>query len=640
MKFPGNRNAFKPDGASVPTNPDRQIRVESPPIDPANSSSTNAPSVGAPSRLGCTTDTSPFSFIALPTDVLCHTLGFLDSMEIVLLSRASKALYTISGAMQRSVPADHWHGGSIRRTIEQRELTRDALRWQQADLKRKRSEAVQTVVPIAPAALQELQAIESQAKVDTFAQAFSLGSRFRHLSFSMNDDPLVHEIGEALSNAVGWQHLELIVSSVKPLARFLLQLTAGEVARRAAIPANAGQPVRELSICLQPSRALFSEAEIPHIVHVLKALQHSTRGLRVASLKLPQQNVSNFIDFIAENPYIKQIVAAFDADATPFLEALRASRPALRSLSLSFSQVDFQPPALESLFSQSDEWQFDWLSISASKMAASLFPPAFLASCKIRELQLVGLDFDQGLEVFGAALARNAVLEKIEFGYCRFPGDRDVINLLNRLRTSTSLRCLKLRENVRRGNPLVSRHILDCIKAWSCLSELHIDQTIFSRNMEAITQLQHTRPCLKIFIGEQLFESSDVLLQSNWRNADSDHETDVSTEDLASGDDSTDSCDEHAAQSDDSLDRCGADSSDADTPRDNHSRAAALRSLTGDGDLVDHNDSMDLSHDADSPRAEGSEHDQAPGSASGDYQQDFMADIDQVIQRAKDAEKQ
>ena len=567
MSFPGNDNAFKPRGAGVPPNTDRQTPAASPPSHSANSSLTNGPSLGTPSRIHSALDTSPFSFTALPTEILLHTFGFLDSREIILLSRASNALYTMSGAMQRSVPGEHWRGGSTNRTIEQRQLTCGALLKQQEYLPRQRLQAVQTVAPFDPAALQKLQAIESQVRIDTIAQASSIGSRFRHVRFSMNDGPLVLEIGEALSGAIGWQHLELIVSNVQPLACFLLQLGAKQIANRAASPGNAQQPGRELSICLRSSRPPLPEAEILHIVHVLKALQADACGLRVVSLELAHKYVAKFIDFIGQNPYLEQIVAELEFDAVPLLEALRASRLALRSLSLSFDQVDFDQPRLGSLFSQSGEWQLDHLSIKAGKTAASLFPPAFLASCKIRHLHLGGLDFYpepnvypecDGPEAFGTALARNASIEKIEFSSCRFRISHDLMRLLDRLSASTSLRCLVLVGcGMQHECSFDGKLIVDRIAAWTSLSEVYFDSMFLDldRGRAAIGSLHIARPGLNIFIDNQLLESL-----SDWQNAD--------------------------AQTDDS-------------------------------DVVDSDDWTDLGED-----------------------DDPLADIDQVIQRAKDAEKQ
>ncbi len=497
-------------------NTGHQARV-SPPLQfspqSTTSSSISVPLLGVPSRFNSVADSPAFPFAALPTDVLLHMTGFLDAIHLVWLGRASTSLYRITGEIQRNMPGDHWRGGLDGRAVEQRHLTHKMLSWRQDSLNRQRSKMAHAMAPSAAQILEKLWAVELQGSTDIKAQASSIGSRFRHVRLQLNSS-LSPEIREALADADGWHHLELVVSDIRLLAPFLLQLARCQLSKRAASLAHGVQPDRELSIHLRQI-PLMSVMDIPHAVLVLKAVQAAACGLRVVSLQLPQELLPHFVEFVERSSHIEQFVGRFDWDAGPMLDALRTSRSALRSLKLNFSQAKSMQPGFGSFFNAPLEWRLDRLAIHACRLAAECIPLAFLASCRIREIQLHGLEFDgkpDAPSAFGEALAKNAVIECLEFEYCKFSIDGDVMHLLNQLGASVSLKCLKLQFNLLSGDRLLLPEVVSRVQEMTSLAEVHFDTRFHGANSQAIDQLGLARPLLRIIVGDELIARSPALI--------------------------------------------------------------------------------------------------------------------------------
>ncbi len=568
MNVPGNGNVHKPGDVNPQQLTDHQTRVIAPQSasQSSNNSSSSLPSLGSPSRFNQVAVNSAFFLTALPTDVLFHTAGFLHAMDLVLLGRTCKSLYRISGDIQRSVPGEHWGGGFNRRIAEQRQLTQKMFSWLQ---ERSEQQCTQTMPPVAPPGPVTLE--NSSVVVPT---ASSIGSRFRHVSIALNRSPLVLEIGESLVNAEGWHHLELVVSDIRPLPRFLQQLASIQIANRTASSASSAQPDRQLSIRFTSTGFDY---ETGAAVDALSALLAPACGVRIASLHFPKEGLE-FVPVIEGSPHIEQFSASFDWNAAPMLDALRNSSPALRSLSLHFSQVDDDQPYFGSFFDDPLAWQLDRLSIHASRMAASGIPLDFIGSCKIQDLRLHGVEFDSDSNqkgTFGAAVAANTIIETLELKYCRFPGS-SFDRLLSSLQLSTALKCLMLHHNIQLDGPSSSTQVVDAIKMLKSLVEVHFDKGFYSMNARKISALQVARPDLRIFVDKALISLGAGL----------------------DGDERASGC---QSDSDESTDGSYYESADSDHSMD-------------DGE----NDS----------------------SGEDQSQDDFMADIDRVIKRAKIAEKQ
>lgn len=565
MNIPVNGNVHKPGDVNPQPLTEHQTRVIAPQStsQSSNNRSSNVPALGSPSRLNQIANNPAFSLVALPADVLFHTAGFLNAMDLVLLGRTCKSLYSISGDIQRSVPGEHWGGGFNRHVVEQRQLTKKMLCWLQ-ERREQHAQAMQTVTPTGPVTPTNTGVVKSTA--------CCIGSRFRHVSFEMNGGPLVPEIGEALANADGWHHLELRVSDIRPLPRFLQQLASIQMARRSASPASGAQPDRQLSIHFVSIASLMSRTDAT--VDAIRALQASACGMRIVSLLFPQEPTC-FLPAIEENPHIENFTALFDWDAAPLLDALRTSSAALKSLSLQFSQADFEQPSFGTFFDDPLAWQLERLSIHSPRMAASGISLDFIGSCKIRDIRLHGVEFDfnRGKEgAFGEAVAANPAIESLELKYCRFLGST-FDHLLSTLESST-LKCLMLHHNIRLDRPIVTVQLVDSVKVMKSLSEVHFDKGFYSMNRRKISELQVVRPDLRIFVDKELI-SLGAALDGNERESGCHSDSDEST---GSYYDPTDS--------DPSMDDGENDSSNEDQSQD-----------------------------------------------------DFMADIDRVIVRAKEAEK-
>jgi hypothetical protein len=575
----------------------QKLRVN--PKHSSNNSSSSLPSLGSPSRFKHVAVNPAFFLTALPADLLFHTAGFLNAMDLVLLGRTCKSLYSISGDIQRSVPGEHWGGGFNRRVVEQRELTKEMLCWLQ-ERREQRAQAVQTVTPPGPMTPANAGVVESTtssfsrrmveqrqltkqtlswlqerreqrvlamqtvtppgpttpANTSVVAStASSIGSRFRHICFEMNGGPLVPEIGEALVKADGWQHLELRVSDIRPLPLFLQQLLSTQMAKRSASATSGVQPDRQLSIHFVSIASLMSRTDAT--LDAIMALQAAACGIRIVSLLFPKEP-THFLPVIEANPHIEKFTAQFDWDAAPLLDALRTSSTALKSLSLQFNQVNSEQPDFGSFFDDACAWQLERLSIHARCMAASRISLDFIESCKIRDIRLHGVEFDsnRGAEsAFGAAIAANTTIESLELKYCRFLGS-SFDRLLSGLQSSTTLKCLMLHHNIRFDRPIASIQLVDSVKVMKALSEVHFDKGFYSMNGRKIRELQVVRPDLRIFVDKELISFGADL---DWGERESGCQSD--------SDESTGSYHD-SADSDPSMDDGENDSSNEDQSQD------------------------------------------------------------------------
>ncbi|MDO8298523.1 MAG: hypothetical protein Q7T64_02390 [Lacisediminimonas sp.] len=590
MNFSGNGNAQRPGGPIGQSIAGHQANASTLQLtsQSSSSSSSSLPSVGTPSRFNSAGPA--FSLFDLPVDALFHTSGFLGTIDLIRLGGTCKALYSVTGDLQRSVSAVHWRGGASRRADEQRDLTRRICDRAKIERNKQLREIEMSMAASSPETLQKRRLIESQAVIDIKAQASSVGSRFRHVSFSMSNDALEAEIGEALANAHGWNHLNLSVSDIRPLPGFLRRLRTIEEAKRSASPAGEKQRVRQLSIQFDEFSKVLSEPVVRDIMDALRALEAEACGMRIVDLNLPPnlppEILQHFLKFVEDSLHIEQLSAYVDWDAAPLLDALRASASPLKSLTLRFSNVSSNRTEFGCHFDGSSAWQLDRLAIYASSLKVSRLPVAFLASCNIREIQLHGLEFDSTPEAsgaLGAALAQNTAVESLAIANGSFDYYGGNECLLRSLQASTSLKCLTLGKLT--GFHFYTLETIDCIKRIKSLSEIHIVNENRAKYREEL-YLQLARSQLRIFLNEELLELQAGVEALN-----------ISTE--------SDSDDGYSSDSD------SADPADGDYARA-HSSA----------DPTDSDDSSDRSENDSSD------------------ERDLMADIGRLIQRAKDAEKQ
>jgi hypothetical protein len=289
----------------------------------------------------------------------------------------------------------------------------------------------------------------------------------------------------------------------------------------------------------------------------IRALQAAACGIRIVSLLFPNEP-THFLPVIEANPHIENFTALFDWDAAPLLDALRTSSTALKSLSLQFSQVDYEQPDFGRFFDDACAWQLERLSIHASCMTASGISLDFIESCKIRDIRLHGVEFDsnRGAEsAFGAAIATNTTIESLELKYCRFLGS-SFDRLLSGLQSSTTLKCLMLHHNIRFDRPIASIQLVDSVKVMKALSEVHFDKGFYSTNGRKIRELQVVRPDLRIFVDKELISFGADLDGGERENGCQ-----------SDGDESTGSYHE-SADSDPSMDDGENDSSNEDQSQD------------------------------------------------------------------------